>query len=168
MSKQQAIQVQNVVGYSLLVVGLILGGISLTAESLGLDFTPGFGMVQMLQLLLALTCLTIAGFVFLRQRRPDDAPRSLQADIGLRLAATGLVFSFISGLSDLIGIGTHVEANDFARPFVGPLQLGGIVLGVISILAGMLLYHTSRGSRPSSSLDFLNHGDSEQAETNNA
>lgn len=162
MSKHQTRRIQNVVGLSLLLVGLILGGISLTAEFLGLDFTPGFGMVQMLQLLLALTSLTIAGFVFLRQQRPENAPRSLQADIGIRLAATGLVFSVISGLSDLLGIGTHVAANDFARPFVGPLQLGGIALGVVSILAGMFLYHTSRGSRQSSSLNFLTNGENEQ------
>lgn len=154
MSKQQAQRVQNWVGFSLLIIGVLFAGISLTADLLGLDFTPGFGMVQMFQLLLALTSLTVAGFVFLRQRKPENAPRSLQADIGLRLAATGLVFCYISGLSDLIGIGTHVAANSFERPYVGPLQVGGLGLGVISILAGMFLYHTSRGNRPSSSLDF--------------
>ncbi len=168
MVKQQAKRVQNVVGLLLLIIGLILGGISLTAEFLGLDFTPGFGVVQMFQLLLALTSLTIAGFVFLRQRRPNEAPHSLQADIGIRLAATGLVFSFISGFSDLIGIGTHVARNNFERPFVGPLQLGGIVLGVVSILGGMFLYHTSRGSRPSSSLDFLPNEKNEQRDEESA
>jgi hypothetical protein len=168
MSKQRAKRVQSVVGLSLLLVGGILGSVALTAEFLGLDFTPGFGMVQMFQLLLALTSLTIAGFLFLQQLRPDDAPRSLQADIGIRLAATGLVFSFISGLSDLIGIGTHVEANDFARPFVGPLQLGGIAVVVISILVGMFLYHTSRGSRGSSSLDFLHNGENGEREADDA
>lgn len=161
MSKEKAVQVQNTVGWLLLIVGIILGSIALWAEFLGLDFTPGFGMVQMLQLLLALTSLTLAGFIFLRQRRPADAPRSLQADIGIRLAATGLVFTYISGLSDLIGIGTHVAANEFERPFVGPLQLGGIALGVFAIIAGLVLYHTSRGARSSSSLDFLANGDSE-------
>jgi hypothetical protein len=65
-----------------------------------------------------------------------------------------LVFAFISGLSDLVGIGTHVEP-DFERPFVGPLQLGGIILGVLSITAGLLLYYTSRGRRESSSLESL-------------
>ncbi|MCA9970782.1 MAG: hypothetical protein KC425_11235, partial [Anaerolineales bacterium] len=91
---------------------------------------------------------------------PQPAPRSLQADIGVRLAMTGLVFCYVSGLSDLIGIGTHVVANEFERPFVGPLQLGGIALGLLSIIAGMVLYHTSRGSRDASSLDFLTNGQS--------
>lgn len=151
-------QVRRVVGWALFVIGLVLGGLALLADRLGLDFTPGFGMIQMFQLLLSVTSLTLAGFIFLQWRRPRRAPRSLQADIGLRLAMTGLVFCYVSGLSDLIGIGTHVAANEFERPFVGPLQLGGIGLGIISILAGMILYHTSRGSRESSALDFISNG----------
>jgi hypothetical protein len=70
-----------------------------------------------------------------------------------------LVFAYVSGLSDLIGIGTHLQPN-FERPFVGPLQLGGIGLGVLSIIAGLLLYYTSRGSRDSSSMEFLVNNES--------
>ena len=159
MSKEEKVtRARFVVGLLLFIVGLILGVIALTAEFLGLDFTPGFGVVQMFQLLLALTCLTLAGFLYLHSLRPANAPRSLQADIGVRLAATGLVFAYVSGLADLVGIGTHIQANDFERPFVGPLQLGGMVLGVASILVGMYLYHTSRGARRSSSMEFLLNG----------
>jgi len=138
----------------LAVVGIVLSLISLGAEILGLDLTPGFGMVQMFQLLLGLTLLTIAGYLRIHSLRSRDAPRSLQADVGIRLGATGLVFAYVSGLSDLIGIGTHVIPS-FGRPFVGPLQLGGLLVGVIMITIGMLLYMTSRGSRQSSSLESL-------------
>jgi len=138
----------------LAVFGIVLSLISLGAEILGLDLTPGFGMVQMFQLLLGLTLLTIAGYLRIHSLRSRDAPRSLQADVGIRLGATGLVFAYVSGLSDLIGIGTHVVPS-FGRPFVGPLQLGGLLVGVIMITIGMLLYMTSRGSRQSSSLESL-------------
>ncbi|MFZ0543853.1 MAG: hypothetical protein WAM60_00350 [Candidatus Promineifilaceae bacterium] len=138
----------------LFVVGTLLSVISLAAEILDLNFTPGFGIVQMVQLLIGLSCLTLAGFLHLRSLRPPNCGRSLQADIGVRLAATGLVFAFVSGLSDLIGIGTHV-APEFERPFVGPLQLGGIILGVLSITVGLILYYTSRGRRENSSLESL-------------
>jgi hypothetical protein len=120
-------------------------------------------MVQMLQLLLGLTLLTLSGFLHMYSLREANTPRSLQADIGIRLALTGLVFAYVSGLADLLGIGTHVEPN-FERPFVGPLQLGGIALGIVSITVGMILYHTSRGSRETSSLEFLFNG-SEKVET---
>lgn len=164
MSKRRVRQVQDIVAVLLLIIGLALGGLALSAEFIGLDFTPGFGMVQMFQLLVALTSLTVAGFIILWRQRPSDAPRSLQADIGIRLAATGLVFAIVSGLSDLIGIGTHVLANEFERPHVGPLQLGGFLLGVISIVAGMFLFHTSRGTRQTSSMEFLIHNGDEERE----
>ncbi len=145
---------RSVINIILFVTGTLLMVVSLGAEILDLNFTPGFGIVQMVQLLAGLTCLTLAGFLHLQRLRSPDMGRSLQADIGIRLAATGLVFAFVSGFSDLVGIGTHVTP-DFERPFVGPLQLGGLILGVLSITAGLLLYYTSRGQRESSSLESL-------------
>lgn len=154
MSKEQTKRIRNITMFALLFLGIILCVMSLGAELIGIDLTPGFGMVQMFQLLIGITSLTGAGFLYLKQFRPNGVPRSLQADIGVRLVATGLVFAYVTGLSDLIGIGTHVEPS-FERPFVGPLQLGGLILGVLSIIAGLLLYHTSRGSRDNSSMEFL-------------
>ncbi len=138
----------------LFIVGTLIVGASLGAEILGLDITPGFGMIQMIQLLIGLTLLTFAGYLQIYALRDPNTPRSLQADIGVRLGATGLVFTYIAGLSDLLGIGTHIQPS-FERPFVGPLQLGGIGVGIILITVGMLLYYTSRGNRDSSSLEFL-------------
>ncbi|MCB9420583.1 MAG: hypothetical protein H6667_12315 [Ardenticatenaceae bacterium] len=154
MSKEQTARIRNITLSILFALGIILCAISLGAELIGIDLTPGFGMVQMFQLLLGITFLTIAVFVYLKQHRPNGTPRSLQADIAVRLAATGLVFAYVTGLSDLIGIGTHVQPS-FERPFVGPLQLGGLALGVLSIIVGLLLYYTSRGARNSSSMEFL-------------
>ncbi len=147
-------QIEGILSVILFVIGLILSAIALGAEVLGLDLTPGFGMVQMLQLLIGLTCLTLAGYLRIHTLRQPDAPRSLQADIGVRLGATGLVFAYIAGWADLIGIGTHVDPA-FDRPFVGPLQLGGLILGVLMVTAGLLLYFTSRGTREISSLESL-------------
>jgi hypothetical protein len=144
-------KIESYLSIILFLLGLILIFLSLGAEVLGLDYTPGFGVVQMFQLLLGLTFLTFAGFLSVHRLRRPDAPRSLQADIGIRLGATGLVFAFVCGISDIIGIGTHVNP-EFSRPYVGPLQLGGLVLGVLIITVGLLLYYTSRGSREASSL----------------
>lgn len=154
MRSQPSRQFLNIVVLLLFLIGNVLVILSLAAEILGLDLTPGFGIVQMLQLLIGLTLLTLAGFLHMYSLRSPDTPRSLQADIGIRLAATGLVFAFVAGLADLMEIGTHVEPA-FERPFVGPLQLGGLIVGIISITLGMILYHTSRGSRQTSSLEFL-------------
>lgn len=154
MRSRQISLIWNVTVLLLFLIGNVLVILSIAAELLGLDLTPGFGIVQMLQLLIGITLLTLAGFIHIYGLRDPNAPRSLQADIGIRLAATGLVFAYIAGLSDLMGIGTHLEPA-FERPYVGPLQLGGLIVGIVTITLGMILYHTSRGSRHTSSLQFL-------------
>lgn len=160
----KAAKIRTGVTIVLLVIGIILVIMSLAAELLGVDLTPGFGIVQIFQLLLGITCLTIGIFLGMSKKR-RGAPKSLQADIGARLAATGLVFAYITGLSDLVSIGTHVQPR-FERPFIGPLQLGGMVLSILVIIAGMLLYYTSRGSdeRGKSSMDFMTNGDTAESE----
>lgn len=157
MSREKVTQVRRAILWLLLAMGTLLLVLSLAADSLGLNLTPGFGVIQMVPLLLGITCFTLAAFITLQGRRPLNSPRSLQADVGIRLAATGLIFLYVSGLSDLIGIGTHNQP-EFERPFVGPLQLGGMGLGLLSILIGLYLYHTSRGAQESSSMEFLLHG----------
>ncbi len=141
----------------LVILGVLLIGLAITADYAKLDLTPGFGMVQMFAALSGLTLLTLDAFLYLHGLRPKGAPRSLQADIGIRLGATGLIFTYVTGMSDLIGIGTHVDPV-FDRPYVGPFQLGGILIGVMMIIAGLILYYSSRGPRESSSLEFLING----------
>jgi len=154
MNREIVVRVERITSIIFFVLGLVFVGLALGAEVLGLDLTPGFGMVQMLQVLVGLTFLTAAGFLRIHSLRAADAPRSLQADIGVRLGATGLVFAYTLGWADLIGIGTHVNP-DFERPFVGPLQLGGLILGIVMIMAGIVLYYTSRGTRQASALESL-------------
>lgn len=136
------------------VLGLLLCLGSVLAAPLGLARTPEFGALQMAALLVGITLLTLATYIYLYSLRPSDAPRSLQADVGIRLSATGLVLAYASGFADLFSIGTHIGPA-FQRPFVGPLQMAGLVLGLLAVVAGMILYHTSRGQRSSSSLEFV-------------
>jgi len=146
--------VQKTIRLVLLLLGVLLIAFALSADWLGVDVTPGFGVLQMISLLLGISSLTLGLFLWMKACRPANAAKSLQADIGWRLAATGLLFIYVTGLADLIGIGTHV-GPEFVRPFLGPLQLAGFALGSIVILVGVFLYHTSRGSRDSSSMEFL-------------
>lgn len=162
-------RVQRVLALIFFILGAALCVVAISLDYIGLDITPGFGAVQMLQFLLGVSCLTLAVFLYLHTLRQPDVSPSLQADIGMRLAATGLVFMYVAGFSDLIGIGTHVHPT-FARPFVGPLQLVGIFIGALSIITGMLLYHTSRKVRGTrSSMEFLMtlNGDNEEPTVQN-
>lgn len=157
MTNSRSKRIREIATVLLVVVGLLSMLIAMAADLIGLDITPGFGLVQMVAFLFGLTLLTIAAYMYLISLRPKDAPKSLQADIGIRLSATGLILTYVVGLSDTIGIGTHVNPS-FDRPFIGPLQLGGFLLGIITLIIGMILYHTSRGPRETSSLEFLVNG----------
>ena len=157
-SIDRAKRLQRILALVFFILGIALCLMAVSLDYLGFDLTPGFGAVQMLQFLLGASCLTLAGFLYLYTLRQPDAPKSLQADIGSRLGATGLVFMYVAGFADLIGIGTHVNPS-FSRPFSGPLQLAGLFLGTVSIIVGMLLYHSSRkisGGR--SSMEFIVNG----------
>jgi hypothetical protein len=154
MSREQTTRVRNITVYFLFGLGFLLGVLSLLADTIGLDLTPGFGILQMVVLLIGMTCITVALYGYIYGLRSAQAPRSLQADIGIRLGATGLVLAYVAGLADLIGIGTHVEPA-FARPYVGPLQIGGISLGILCISVGLYLYYTSRNGDHDSSMDFI-------------
>jgi len=160
----RAKRVQRILALVFFILGVGLCVMSVSLDMIGLDLTPGFGAVQTLQFLLGVSCLTLAGFLYLHTLRQADAPKSLQADIGIRLGATGLVFMYVAGFADLVGIGTHVDPS-FSRPFIGPLQLVGLFFGAASIIVGMLLYHSSRrisGGR--SSMEFLVNGNGEKEE----
>lgn len=148
---------------TLVVVGLLLVLISLLSDQLGIDRTPGFGMVQMFLLLIGLTALTTAVFTYLFSQG-EHMQRSLQADIGLRLAATGLTFAYVAGLADLLQIGTHPHP-DFERPFVGWLQVTGIGVGLFSIVIGIFLFYTSRRLQGASSMEFIINGNGRSTET---
>lgn len=153
----QVLRVRRAVTWGLSIIGVFLIIGAIVAELYKLGPTPGFGVLQTLVFLLGITALTVAIYFHLSGLRPPDAPSSLQAEIAVRLSATGLVLCYVSGFADLIRIGTHV-APEFDRPFIGPLQLSGLLLGLIVLGAGMLLYYTSRGRRTSSSLEFILNG----------
>lgn len=153
----KALRVRRAVMLALALVGLLLVVGAAAVELLGLDLTPGFGVLQTLAFLLGVSALTIAIYLAMSAGRPAEARSSLQAGIGLRLSLTGLVFAYVAGFADLIRIGTHIQP-EFARPFIGPLQLGGLLVGLFMLIAGMLLYYTSRGKRQSSSMEFLLNG----------
>ena len=51
MNREIVVRAERIISVILFVLGLLSSGLALGAELLGLDLTPGFGMVQMLQCL---------------------------------------------------------------------------------------------------------------------
>lgn len=72
MNREIVSRLERIISTILLVLGLVSCLLALGAEVLGLDLTPGFGMVQMLQLLVGLTCLTVAAFLRIHSKRATE------------------------------------------------------------------------------------------------
>ena len=119
-----------VFGFFVFVIGVYPGLIRL-------DLTEGIGLVQIGTFLLGITIMTFGAYLYAYATRHRALARSLREDVGLRLMATGLVFSYASGFADVLGIGSHYGA---ARPLMGLFQASGVALGVLVIVAGIILY----------------------------
>jgi hypothetical protein len=123
----------------LALIGVALVMIGAGADILGLDLTPGVGLVQVLCFLFGLTVITVAGFYYLSQHRLRKGPVSLMADVGIRMGMTGLLTCYVCGLADILGVGTHRGVR-YDRPYLGPLQLAGFAFGLLVVVIGLVLY----------------------------
>ena len=101
----------------------------------GWDNSPVVGFIQIAVLLIGLGIICLGGYVGLLALWKGQ-PRTIAADIGMRLVATGYVISVFAGMADVFGMGTS-EVTD--APFFGPLQARGVIIGQVVIAIGFLL-----------------------------
>lgn len=120
---------------TLVLIGLFIFIIGINPDFIGMDRSPVVGFVQIGVWLTGLATLLLGATLTVRVVR-NSRPSSLRSDIGLRLIATGYVFSLAASLADFLGIGAHrLPAIHF-----GPLQVIGLALGVLISLLGLILY----------------------------
>ncbi len=101
----------------------------------GWDNSPTVGFIQIAVLLVGLGVMCLGGYVGLLALW-KGIPRTIAADIGMRLVATGFVVSVFAGMADIFGMGTQTAPS---TPHFGPLQARGVVIGQIVIALGFLL-----------------------------
>lgn len=118
------------VGFALFLVGIF-------PDLLALDFTAGFGRLQIFAFLIGLMVMTFGAYLYMYATRHRALPPRLREDVGTRLMATGLVLAWVAGLADLLGIGSNFGAE---TPVVGPFQALGVAFGIAVIIGGMALY----------------------------
>jgi hypothetical protein len=120
---------------TLVLIGLFVFIIGVDPNLLGLDRSPVVGFVQIGVWLFGLALLLLGATLAVRVVR-NHHPNTLRSEIGLRLIATGYVFAVAASFADFLGIGTHVLPNIS----YGPLQVGGLIFGVVLSLIGVVLY----------------------------
>jgi hypothetical protein len=122
------------IGFGLFLVGVY-------PRPIGLDVTPGIGLVQIFTFLMGTGFMTLGAYIYMYATRYRGQPLSLRQDIGLRLMATGVVIAFVTGLADVIGIGTH-QGTELA--YFGPVQAWGVAIGVLTIIIGIAAYSSKK------------------------
>lgn len=128
-------------GIIVTLLGLLIFVIGAKPDWLGLDRSPVVGFVQIGVFLVGLAIICIGGYISLaaQWRRGQ---RSILADIGLRLVATGYVVCVFAGMADVFGMGSHPLPE--VVPFFGVWQARGVEIGQSLIAIGFLLmipYH---------------------------
>lgn len=120
---------------TIVLLGLFIFVIGVQPDILGLNRSLTVGFVQIGVWLTGLAILLLASYATVRVVR-NGKPTSLRADIGTRLLATGYVVAAVASLADFIGVGAQ------QMPYItfGPVQVIGLVTGVILSLLGVIFY----------------------------
>ena len=122
-------------GLILTIIGFFLFTLGAAPEFYGLDRSPVIGFVQIAVFLLGLGIICIGGYLSFSSLWGKQE-RTLAADIGLRLVATGYVISFVSGMADVFGMGNQPWPQ---IPYFGFWQMTGVMMGQIIIAIGFLM-----------------------------
>jgi hypothetical protein len=122
-------------GLLLTLFGLFVFLVGARPALFGLDRSPVVGFVQIAVFLVGLAIVCIGGYISLISFW-RDGNRTIAADIGSRLVATGYVVAVVSGMADIFGFGTQPLPQ---VPVFGPWQAIGVQLGELLITIGFLL-----------------------------
>lgn len=130
---------------TIVLIGLFIFVIGVYPNLIGMDRSPVVGFVQIGVWLLGLGLLLVGATLTVRVVR-NGLPNTLRSEIGMRLIATGYVFAIAASFADFLGIGSHTLPSIS----YGPLQVFGLVLGVLISLFGVILYWPGRSSSENS------------------
>ena len=123
------------ISLGIVILGLLIFILGAAPGIFGLDRSSVTGFVQITVFLIGLGMMCVGGYLALNTLW-NGREKSIAADIGYRLVATGYVISLFSGMADVFGFGSHGFP---AIPYFGPLQAIGVMIGELIIAAGFIL-----------------------------
>jgi hypothetical protein len=120
----------------MVVMGIFIFTIGAKPNWYGWNRVPVVGLIQIIVFLLGLALICLGGYVGISALWAKQ-PRTIIADIGLRLVSTGYVITIFTGMADVFGMGAQPIPDD---PYFGPWQAAGVVIGQIVIALGFLMF----------------------------
>ena len=122
-------------GLAITLIGLFVFIVGAKPNWFGWDRSPVVGFVQIAVFIVGLGIICLGGWVGLMALW-NGRPRTILADIGVRLVGTGLVVSTFSGMADVFGMGSQPPPG---VPYFGPWQATGVLIGQVVIAIGFLM-----------------------------
>jgi hypothetical protein len=122
-------------GLGLVLVGFLVFLVGIRPAIFQVDRSPVVGFIQISVMLVGLAVICLGGYVSLTAYW-KNGDRTIPADIGSRLVATGYVITVFCGMTDVFGFGTQVRPQ---VPHFGPWQAMGVQIGEVVIAIGFLL-----------------------------
>ncbi len=113
-------------GIILGALGIVLMLVGLFPGITGLPPTVGFGVVQILVILFGYALLIFGALLYVKFFFYAMQDLTLLQQIGIRLALTGLTFSVLAGLADVLGFGSNPRPAGEEIIF-GPLQIWSLL-----------------------------------------
>ena len=120
--------VTTVLGFFIFIMGAEPG-------IFNLDRSPVVGFVQIAVFLVGLAIICMGGYYSLSTLWNGNR-KTIVADVGLRLVATGYVIAVASGMADIFGFGNQPWPE---IPQFGLWQVWGVIIGEIVIILGFIL-----------------------------
>lgn len=117
------------------LAGLFVCTVGTKPDWFGWDRSPVVGFVQIIVFLGGLAILCLGGYIGLLALW-KGRPRSIVADIGLRVVSTGYVIAVVAGMADIFGMGSQSLPG---VPYFGPWQATGVIVGQAVIAVGFLM-----------------------------
>ena len=124
-------------GMILTLIGVLVLVLGAKPEWFNLNRSEVIGYVQIIFIVMGLGIMSFGGYLSI-DTLWSGKEKTIIADIGMRLIATGFIFAFITGQADLIGLGTR-PIGQFI-PFFGIWQERGILIGEFIIIVGFLCF----------------------------
>ena len=122
-------------GLAVTILGFIIFLVGAEPNLFGLDRSPVIGFVQIAVFLVGLGFICLGGYISLAALWNGEH-KSIIADIGQRLVATGYMISVGSGMADLFGFGSQQYP---LLPRFGQWQAVGVMFGQLVVAAGFLM-----------------------------
>ncbi len=144
-------------GMILMLVGFVIFLIGAVPDLFGLDRSPVIGFVQIAVFLTGLAIICLGGYICMNGLW-NNHPKTILADIGLRVVSTGFVIAVISGMADVFGFGTQLSPE---IPYYGPWQATGVLIGEMMIVLGFISQIPFRFQREESDNPIENKENSE-------